>query len=163
MSKPCMVGGTLLCAQPVTMHVLIVSRDSSPGWDQWIPPANFEQPALPTRPPSLPHAHLCLDPSGLDFFFHMFFLVKYSKSLEEGSFRNRAADFLWMLLFGAAILVGGGAGRKQRQGCGRGMHVLASCCESVARCSMFHSAASLIGVACSDAACHASGAPLTCP
>ncbi|KAI7844544.1 hypothetical protein COHA_001902 [Chlorella ohadii] len=43
---------------------------------------------------------------GLDFFFHMFFLVKYSKSLEEGSFRNRAADFLWMLLFGAAILVG---------------------------------------------------------
>ncbi|KAI3433463.1 hypothetical protein D9Q98_003276 [Chlorella vulgaris] len=41
---------------------------------------------------------------GLDFFFHMFFLVKYSKSLEEGSFRNRSADFLWMLLFGAAIL-----------------------------------------------------------
>jgi hypothetical protein len=34
----------------------------------------------------------------------MFFLVKYSKSLEEGSFRNRSADFLWMLLFGAAIL-----------------------------------------------------------
>ncbi|EFN59175.1 hypothetical protein CHLNCDRAFT_19312 [Chlorella variabilis] len=41
----------------------------------------------------------------LDFFFHMFFLVKYSKSLEEGSFRNRSADFLWMLLFGSAILV----------------------------------------------------------
>lgn len=35
----------------------------------------------------------------------MFFLVKYSKSLEEGSFRNRSADFLWMLVFGAAILV----------------------------------------------------------
>ena len=35
----------------------------------------------------------------------MFFLVKYSKSLEEGSFRNRSADFLWMLLFGSAILV----------------------------------------------------------
>ena len=43
---------------------------------------------------------------GLDFFFHMFFLVKYSKSLEEGSFRNRPADFLWMLLFGGALLVG---------------------------------------------------------
>ncbi|PSC73867.1 Hydroxymethylglutaryl-mitochondrial isoform B [Micractinium conductrix] len=43
---------------------------------------------------------------GLDFFFHMFFLVKYSKSLEEGSFRGRPADFLWMLLFGAAILSG---------------------------------------------------------
>ena len=35
----------------------------------------------------------------------MFFLVRYSKSLEEGSFRNRTADFLWMLLFGAALLV----------------------------------------------------------
>ena len=39
-------------------------------------------------------------PAGLDFVFHMFFLVKYSKSLEEGSFRGRSADFLWMLLFG---------------------------------------------------------------
>jgi Derlin-2/3 len=43
--------------------------------------------------------------AGLDFLFHMFFLVKYSKSLEEGSFRNRSADFLWMLLVGAAILI----------------------------------------------------------
>ena len=34
----------------------------------------------------------------------MFFLVKYSKSLEEGSFRNRSADFLWMLLIGAIVL-----------------------------------------------------------
>lgn len=42
---------------------------------------------------------------GLDFLFHMFFLVKYSKSLEEGSFRNRSADFLWMLLIGAGILI----------------------------------------------------------
>ena len=32
--------------------------------------------------------------------FHMFFLVKYCKALEEGSFRSRSADFLWMLLFG---------------------------------------------------------------
>lgn len=42
--------------------------------------------------------------AGLDFVFHMFFLIKYSKSLEEGSFRNRSADFLWMLTFGAAVL-----------------------------------------------------------
>ena len=33
--------------------------------------------------------------------FHMFFLVKYCKALEEGSFRSRSADFLWMLVFGA--------------------------------------------------------------
>lgn len=56
----------------------------------------------PTASAPSPDASL---PAGLDFFFHMFFLVKYSKSLEEGSFRNRSADFLWMLLFGAAILV----------------------------------------------------------
>ena len=31
----------------------------------------------------------------------MFFLIKYSKALEEGSFRGRSADFLWMLVFGA--------------------------------------------------------------
>ncbi|KAF5830261.1 Derlin [Dunaliella salina] len=42
---------------------------------------------------------------GLDFVFHMFFLLKYCKSLEEGSFRGRSADFLWMLLFGGIMLV----------------------------------------------------------
>ncbi|KAG2428294.1 hypothetical protein HXX76_010444 [Chlamydomonas incerta] len=41
---------------------------------------------------------------GLDFVFHMFFLIKYCKSLEEGSFRGRSADFLWMLLFGGGLL-----------------------------------------------------------
>ena len=42
--------------------------------------------------------------AGLDFVFHMFFLIKYSSSLEEGSFRSSSADFLWMLIFGAALL-----------------------------------------------------------
>jgi Derlin-2/3 len=41
---------------------------------------------------------------GLDFVFHMFFLIKYCKSLEEGSFRGRTADFVWMLTFGAVML-----------------------------------------------------------
>ncbi len=42
--------------------------------------------------------------AGLDFVFHMFFLLKYCKSLEEGSFRGRSADFLWMLMLGGALL-----------------------------------------------------------
>jgi len=42
--------------------------------------------------------------AGIDFLFHIFFLIRYCKSLEEGSFRNRNADFLWMLLLGAAML-----------------------------------------------------------
>lgn len=41
---------------------------------------------------------------GLDFVFHMFFLIKYSKALEEGSFRSRSADFLWMLIVGGTLL-----------------------------------------------------------
>ena len=42
--------------------------------------------------------------AGLDFLFHMFFLIKYSKSLEEGSFRGKSADFFWMLAFGKLLL-----------------------------------------------------------
>ena len=41
---------------------------------------------------------------GIDFVFHMFFLIRYSKSLEETSFRNRPADFLWLLVFGMIVL-----------------------------------------------------------
>eukprot|EP00252_Welwitschia_mirabilis_P017261 TRINITY_DN3826_c0_g1_i2.p1 TRINITY_DN3826_c0_g1~~TRINITY_DN3826_c0_g1_i2.p1 ORF type:complete len:241 (+),score=24.05 TRINITY_DN3826_c0_g1_i2:206-928(+) len=48
----------------------------------------------------------------LDFLFHMFFLARYCKLLEENSFRGRTADFFYMLLFGAtvltAIVLGGG-------------------------------------------------------
>ena len=58
------------------------------------------------QPPDAAHcccgAWTCaLLPAGLDFVFHIFFLVKYSKALEEGTFRGRSADFLWMLLLGA--------------------------------------------------------------
>lgn len=41
----------------------------------------------------------------LDFLFHMFFLYRYCKMLENESFRGRTADFLFMLVFGASILV----------------------------------------------------------
>jgi len=34
----------------------------------------------------------------------MFFLVKYAKQLEEGSFRGRSVDFAWMLVAGAAAI-----------------------------------------------------------
>ncbi|KAF9672052.1 hypothetical protein SADUNF_Sadunf11G0000400 [Salix dunnii] len=40
----------------------------------------------------------------LDFMFHMFFLARYCKLLEENSFRGRTADFFYMLLFGASVL-----------------------------------------------------------
>ena len=41
----------------------------------------------------------------LDFFFHLYFIIRYSKLLEEGSFRNRTADYIFMLLFCAGIIL----------------------------------------------------------
>ena len=43
---------------------------------------------------------------GMDFVFHMFFLSRYCRLLEEGTFRGRSADFFWMLLFGSALPLG---------------------------------------------------------
>lgn len=40
----------------------------------------------------------------LDFLFHMFFLARYCKLLEETSFRSRTADFFYMLFFGGSLL-----------------------------------------------------------
>jgi Derlin-2/3 len=41
---------------------------------------------------------------GMDFVFHMFFLSRYCRLLEEGTFRGRSGDFFWMLWFGAGAL-----------------------------------------------------------
>ena len=43
---------------------------------------------------------------GIDFLFHLFFLYRYARPLEEGSFRRRTSDFFFMLLFGALFLIG---------------------------------------------------------
>jgi len=36
----------------------------------------------------------------VDFLFHMYFLVRYSRLLEEGDFRGRTANYVLMLMFG---------------------------------------------------------------
>ena len=40
----------------------------------------------------------------VDFLFHMFFLARYCRLLEEGSFRGRTSDFALMLLFGGGLM-----------------------------------------------------------
>lgn len=40
----------------------------------------------------------------VDFLFHMYFLVRYCRMLEEGDFRGRTAHFIWMLFFGIAMM-----------------------------------------------------------
>jgi len=40
----------------------------------------------------------------MDFLFKMYFLVRYCRSLEEGDFRGRTANFILMLVFGVAFV-----------------------------------------------------------
>jgi len=41
----------------------------------------------------------------LDFLFHMYFVVRYCRLLEEGPFRSRPLDFVCMLVFGMAAML----------------------------------------------------------
>ncbi|PWN53001.1 Der1-like protein [Violaceomyces palustris] len=41
---------------------------------------------------------------GLDFVFHLFYLMRYSRMLEENSFQRRS-DYLWLLLFSSSLLL----------------------------------------------------------
>ena len=41
----------------------------------------------------------------LEFLFHMYFLIRYCRLLEEGDFRNQTAKFVYMLLFGIFIII----------------------------------------------------------
>ncbi|KAH7103145.1 Der1-like protein [Auriculariales sp. MPI-PUGE-AT-0066] len=48
---------------------------------------------------------LYFGPLGIDFVFHMFFFMRYSRMLEESSFAHRKADYLWLLILSAGILL----------------------------------------------------------
>ncbi|CAH3196255.1 unnamed protein product [Porites evermanni] len=41
---------------------------------------------------------------GFNFFFNMIFTYRYCRMLEEGSFRGRTADFVFMFMFGGVIM-----------------------------------------------------------
>lgn len=41
----------------------------------------------------------------LDFFFHLFFFMRYSKMLEESAFQNRRADYVWLLMVSSVLLL----------------------------------------------------------
>jgi Derlin-2/3 len=40
-----------------------------------------------------------------DFLFHIYFVVRYCRLLEEGTFRGKTADFIFMLIFGAFLMI----------------------------------------------------------
>ena len=41
---------------------------------------------------------------GFHFLFNMIFTYRYCRMLEEGSFRGRTADFLFMFIFGGTVM-----------------------------------------------------------
>ncbi|XP_072462860.1 derlin-3 isoform X2 [Notamacropus eugenii] len=47
---------------------------------------------------------LFFGPLGFSFFFNMLFLYRYCRMLEEGSFRGRTADFVFMFVFGGVLM-----------------------------------------------------------
>ncbi|KAI5989996.1 Der1-like protein [Pisolithus albus] len=44
-------------------------------------------------------------PFSLDFVFHLFFFMRYSRMLEESSFANKKADYFWLLFVSSAMLL----------------------------------------------------------
>lgn len=44
-------------------------------------------------------------PFSLDFVFHLFFFMRYSRMLEESSFANKKADYFWLLLLSSMMLL----------------------------------------------------------
>ncbi|XP_019718518.1 derlin-2 [Hippocampus comes] len=47
---------------------------------------------------------LFFGPVGFNFLFNMIFLYRYCRMLEEGSFRGRTGDFVFMFLFGGLLM-----------------------------------------------------------
>jgi Derlin-2/3 len=72
------LGVTVLCALDVVSpyHLYFNARQIARG-EFWRLGTNF----------------LFFGQFGLDFIFHMYFLIRYCRSLEESSFRGRPADF----------------------------------------------------------------------
>ncbi|KAG9103090.1 hypothetical protein FRC06_000237 [Ceratobasidium sp. 370] len=50
-------------------------------------------------------AFLYFGPLSLDFVFHIFFFMRYSRMLEESSFANRPASYFWLLFTSSVILL----------------------------------------------------------
>ncbi|GAA6059904.1 hypothetical protein JCM10212_005287 [Sporobolomyces blumeae] len=44
-------------------------------------------------------------PLSLDFFFHVFFIMRYSKMLEESAFHGKRADYVWLLIVSSVLLL----------------------------------------------------------
>jgi len=48
---------------------------------------------------------LYFGPLSLDFFFHLFFFMRYSKMLEENTYHGHRADYAWLLIVCCTLLL----------------------------------------------------------
>jgi len=48
---------------------------------------------------------LYFGPLSLDFCFHLYFFLRYSKLLENNSFHGKKADYIWLLFVCCAVLI----------------------------------------------------------
>ncbi|KAK9448259.1 Der1-like family-domain-containing protein [Limtongia smithiae] len=48
---------------------------------------------------------LYFGPLSLDFVFHIFFMSRYSRMLEDSFFRGHTFDFMWLMLYAATALI----------------------------------------------------------
>lgn len=48
---------------------------------------------------------LYFGPLSLDFIFHLFFMSRYSRMLEESFYRGHTAEFAWLVLYAASSLL----------------------------------------------------------
>ena len=48
---------------------------------------------------------LYFGPFGIDFLFHTFFMMRYFRSLEEGWYRDKKADFCFLITFGMILFL----------------------------------------------------------
>lgn len=66
---------------------------------------SFKSALVNVQPWRLLTTFLYFGPLSLDYVFHLFFFMRYSRMLEESSFANRKADFLWLLILSAVLLL----------------------------------------------------------
>ncbi|KAF3931469.1 Derlin-2 [Dactylella cylindrospora] len=50
-------------------------------------------------------AFLYFGPLSLDFMFHIFFMARYSRMLEDTHFRGKTADYAWLILYCCSCLL----------------------------------------------------------
>ncbi|CAO1623201.1 unnamed protein product [Parajaminaea phylloscopi] len=81
-------------------HISVVSR-----YSLFYSPSVAFNPARPEQVYRCLTSFLYFGEFGIDFLFHLFFFVRYSRMLEENHYAGKKADFAWLLLVCGSLLL----------------------------------------------------------